>query len=1012
MIKFLIDRPIAVLVSFTAMLMLGCAAFLKLPVSLLPNVDIPNIVIRVDGPDLSSREVEDQLTQPIRNNLLQLRGLKDVESISSEGVGTIRLKFEHGLDISLAFIEVNEKIDLVMSKFPKEIGRPQVIKSTISDIPVFRLNVYPRSSMSTSTSIADVSSFAREIIRRRIEQIPEVAMVDMTGYIQSQVELIPKKGYLETMDINEEALLTAFRDNTLSLGSILVKDGHYRYYLRFSGQLLTLEALGKIPFNINGRLLTLGEIADINLMSVNSDGFYQSRGQQAVNFAIIKQSSAKMDDLQYRFEELLELMRKDYPDIVFELTQDQTELLKFAVSNLQQDLILGGVLAFSLMLIFIRKLRTAMLIGFTIPLSLIISQLGFYMFGISLNIISLGGLILGLSMIIDNSIVVIDTISDYKKKGCTVGESAVLGTKEIVRPLLTSVLTNCAVFVPLIFMSGLAGSIFFDQAISIVIGVLSSLAVSIFLLPSLYALVHSDKIQKRSFEIKSFVNVTLLYDRILKWCFKWPMLLLFFMFSLVLAGLFAFKSLEKRRLPNLTRNDFEISIDWNEYLEMEEIRDRIIVMSKFISKEAYSFNSWSGPQQYVLPIINNLSYTQNLIYCRINKGYSVDEVQKKILSFMKTTYPSASTRFQPAKNAFDEVFSEDKAPFTIMVSNSLNRKMPEIKDVNAVIRKIRDTLPEVNISEIPLFNKINLRINQNMAIRYGLSNRQISEALERILKNKKISDYQGANSVIPLVLREQQPHSLFNLLNERFIINSSKERIPFSTLVSYNYETSYKYITARNTGEYYPIDITTDNAEKDLDKLEETIAQGKKMGIELGLSGSFFENRILIKEMSMVLLVSILLLYFILAAQFESLLQPLFILLELPIAIFGSFIFLYVGGSSINLMSMIGIVVMSGLIINDSILKVDAINQLRNKGVPLLEAIFEGGHRRIRSIIMISLTSIGALAPTLFMYDLGSELQKPLALALIGGMVVGLFVSLFLVPIVYWFIYKTSKNNA
>jgi len=245
-------------------------------------------------------------------------------------------------------------------------------------------------------------------------------------------------------------------------------------------------------------------------------------------------------------------------------------------------------------------------------------------------------------------------------------------------------------------------------------------------------------------------------------------------------------------------------------------------------------------------------------------------------------------------------------------------------------------------------------------------------------------------------------------LQHNFIRNKNGNRFPLALFASYKNVQDYRYVHSSVQGGYYPIQIETPYPDNDLSTLKTIIDNDQ---VNVVFRGSFFDNQLLLREMSMVLLISVFLLYFILAAQFESLLQPLFILAELPIAISGSLLLLYLGGSSLNIMSMIGIVVMSGLIINDSILKIDAINQLRHQGMSIKQAIYKGGHKRLNSILMITLTSIGALLPTLFMDDMGSEMQKPLILALLGGMLVGLLVSLFFVPLLYWALYRHSESN-
>ena len=366
--------------------------------------------------------------------------------------------------------------------------------------------------------------------------------------------------------------------------------------------------------------------------------------------------------------------------------------------------------------------------------------------------------------------------------------------------------------------------------------------------------------------------------------------------------------------------------------------------------------------------------------------------------------------FQYAQNAFDAVFADTKAPIVLQVSRTDSRKMPKVELLRSFMDSITQVIPSVPVNDVSTYDKVVLRIAYEKAIRYAVTPGQITDRIVAILKSQAIADFQVSESAIPVVVIGEQPSTIYDLLNKVFISNKHQEQIPLSAVVTLTRENEYKNIMAGIGGEYYPVDIHTDQVEKDLPEIEKVVkAFADRLDIQL--DGSYFMNRQLLSDMALILAISVLLLYFILAAQFESFIQPLFILVELPIAIAGAFLFLYIGNSSLNLMSMIGIVVMSGLVINDSILKIDAINQLRNKGVPVMQAIFEGGHKRLRSIVMISLTSIGALMPTLFMDDLGSELQKPLALALIGGMVVGLFVSLFFVPIIYWKIYARNEKN-
>lgn len=1011
MVKFLIHRPVAVIVSFVALLLLGGIASHLLPTALLPDTDIPQINLRVEAAELSARDIEHRLAEPLRSELQQMHGLEQIVSRSGEGSADIHLTFEHGTDMSMAFIATNEKVDLVMADLPREIERPQVTRMSISDIPVFHLNLYDSRNKS-ERRLAELSSFTREVIKRRLEQLPEIAMVDISGLSRPQVELRPRKGFLRAIGIDHNRLLEAFEENRINLGNIMVRDGHYRYFLHFNSSLLDLGTIENIPININGRIFLLKELADIQLESAPASGSFFINEHRAIDVAIIKQSAARMEDLQQGFYELVRRFDNDYPQLTFSVTQDQTALLDYSVGNLKQDLLVGGILAFICMLVFIRQFKPAILIGITIPVSILLSQLGFYLFDLSINIISLGGLILGLGMIIDNSIVVIDTIALHRKQTTTNADAAINGTNEIIAPLLSSIITNCVVFIPLIFMSGLAGAIFYDQALSVIIGVIASMLVAIFLLPPLFVLIDRIKPLKKPMpEISSYVNVTGWYETGMRWVFSHRLLTSLITGFFFLVGAFCLIHLKKERLPPISRHEMEVTIDWNQDVSLEESHKRIALFLEQHKDKWQNYSCWLGPQQYLLSDLRNLGPNEAKLYINTVEPHKMKALQSLFEQEFMDKYNNILLQSSPASNAFDAVFADKNAPLTIAIQEQNKQEIPPIDILIAFTDSLRKALPSsCLISAIPLHPRLILSTDVEKAALYNVSLSTINTAVMNAIGPQFVDHFEGAESLIPIVIPPTIYPSLQEMFQNTYVRNRNDREYPLTAFVSSRIENDFRFITAGKQGTFHQIDIHTEQPEATL-QIVKKIQRNFSEKLKFDYSGSYFENRRLVVQMTIILLVSVLLLYFILAVQFESLIQPLFILIELPVAIMGAIVFLYLGSNSINLMSMIGIIIMGGLVINDSILKIDAINRLRRTGVPLMEAIHEGGLRRLKPIVMISLTSIGALLPTLFMSDLGSELQKPLSLALFGGMTVGLLVSLFFVPLIYWMVYRKSEKK-
>lgn len=1007
--KFLVDRPVGVLLSYLSLVLLGIAAYLYLPVSLMPNLDIPTITVRIKQAEASANDIEQHITSPLRERLRQLSGLEDINSVTQEGSAQLQLQFTHGTNIHLSFIEVNEQIDLSMNDLPRDAARPQVIKASSTDIPAFFCNIR-LAAESDPAAFGRLCDLAEKVIKKRIEQLPEVAMTDITGLNKQRILIVPDENKLHTLNIQPGNIQQLLQENNLQLGNIMVKDGQYQYYLHFSSNLYSPDDAANIPVNIKGRLIQLKDLGDIRIQDIPPTGGFYAGSQQAVNLAVIKQPGARMADLQHDFRILINVMRKDYPDLRFEIAQDQSTLLDYAISNLQQDLLLGGTLAIVLVLLFIRKVRLALLIGLVIPVSLVLCQLLFYCFHVSLNIISLNGLILGLGMIIDNSIVVIDNITQYIDEGMPLRNACVIGTSEVAKPLFTSLLTNCSIFLPLIFLSGMAGALFYEQAISMTTGIFVSMIVSLTLLPVLYRLVkRTPVIPSGRSAVDRDGYLDRLYEKGLHLAMKLPRTMLIGNLLMVIAAVIAFNKMSWERFPDLDAHNVELRVNWNEPLSYEENNARIKAMMDQLSKNISLYNCWIGQQQYMINRNYDMDATQALVYIETTEARQLKEIKREVSNYFHEHYISADFRFTPAATPLEQLFGQQQAPLVLQLYHNGNRQMPDIASSTTMVGEINRLAPTVKIPPPALRKNLKVHINYELLALYNIQPAAIMNTLSSKLKAKQIDEIQGSAAMIPVVIGTDSAITPDELLSDLFVYNGSGKSFPVKSFVSITDEYDYKYITGGAQGLYYPIDVSTPDPGKELRLLRPLIKKYPPPTLEV--KGSYFYNQQLVRELGFILLISVLLLYFILAAQFESLLQPVIILVELPLDMAGAVLLLYVTGSSINLMSMIGLIVMCGIIINDSILKIDAINQLVNSGVALDSAIHTAGKKRLHSIVMITLTTTGTLLPTLFMRDPGSLLQQPLVIALIGGMIPGMFVSLLVIPMLYRFFYLRKNRH-
>ena len=1020
MVKFLINRPIAVLMAFTACCIIGLVTYFTLPVSLLPDIAIPEITVQVTAQNTSARELENTVMRQVRQQLMQVSKLKTLECRTRDGNGIIRLGFEFGTNTDLAFIEVNEKIDASMNFLPKDVDRPKVIKASATDIPVFYLNLtlIDNGQLTIGNHNRDKGAFldlcelAENIIKRRIEQLPEVAMVDVTGIIQQQLQIEPDASKMASLGITISDLENALEENNVTPGSMTVRDGYYEYNIRFSTILRTVEDVEGILLSKGGRIFRMGDFCQVSLSPVKAQGMSEANGKQAVTLAIIKQADENMDDMKEAVYEAIETFKATYPQIDFQVSRNQTELLDYTISNLQQNLLLGFVFIFVTSIFFLKDMRSPVIIALSMVVSIICCFVFFYLFKMSLNIISLSGLILALGMMIDSSIIVTENISQYRERGLDLEQACIAGTTEVITPMLSSSLTTVAVFVPLIFMSGIAGALFYDQAFAVSVGLLVSYLTGIMLLPVLYKLIYGVGGRRNEAENNTLhsapYTLCRIYDTGVDWVFNHKLLCSVATFLTLPLCVLMFYVIDKERMPEVDQQELMARVEWNEHIHLDENRMRVDALFASTQESAIEQTAAIGQQDYLLDRGDALSVTEAELYFKTEDTDAIRSLQEQVAQWIHQRYPMAVVTFYPPETVFEKLFDTGEAPFTAEFYARNKGAAPQSDEVRSLQSRLSQ-LAGMEPEGLAFENQLNIHVSQEMLQLYRVSYDEVMQTLKTAFKENSVAVLHTYQQNLPISIVGQE-QTVSEVMSQTLVRTQADEQgqvnyIPLSSLVKLVPAEDLKTVTAGRNGEFIPFSFYEVKDERPLETAARQVAD-EAGHWDVSFSGSIFSNREMLDELVVILLISILLMYFILAAQFESFVQPLIVLLEIPIDVAAALVVLWLCGHTLNLMSAIGIIVTCGIIINDSILKIDVINELRKAGMPLLEAIHEAGHRRLRSIIMTSLTTIFAMVPLLFSFDMGSELQKPLAIAMIGAMVIGTFVSLFIIPLAYWRIYR------
>lgn len=1011
MVRYFLEHRIAVVMAFLALVILGAVTYMTLPVSLLPDIPIPHITVEATLENASAREIENTVTAPLRRQLMQTEGLTDIKSETRDGSAVISLTMDYGVDTDLAFIEVNEKIDGAMNLLPKTAERPRAVKASATDIPVMYIQMTPRND--SEEAFIAMAEVAENIVRRRLEQLPEVAMADITGVPAKTIRVTPLPDRTRQAGVTVADIEEALKANNVEPGSMTVREGYYEYNIHVSSLLQTAEDIREIKIAKGGRLLKLGDLAEIRLTTRQPAGYSLHEGHRAVTLAIIKHGDESMERLKEAVGEVIARLQSEYTGIEFSETRDQTALLGYTISNLEQNLIIGLILVFLICLAFMGSARASAAIGVSIVASVAITFLLFYLFGVSVNIISMSGLILAVGMMIDNSLIVTENIEQFRKRGEHLKEACAKGTKEVITPMLSSSLTTVAVFVPLIFMSGIAGAIFADQAFAITAGLAASYATAIGLLPVVYFLIADKKERKKNGDEET-IPKNVIPHKNAKGKKRHDGLWIAATLLTIPLCVLLFTAIPRERMPEIGSDELTLRIDWNENISLDENRRRAEEIMNRLDAEApgmtLSRSAYAGPQDFLLGSEGSLSATEAEIYLRVSDNDRLREVRDKASAIIAERYPKAVFSAKKSENIFEKIFATDEADIEARIHRD-GRDSDEAHSILSLHGKIAEATGEA-LAPIPLREQIDIIVDREKLAIYNVDFSEVERALSTAFRGREATTLKAYNEYMPIEIAGSRQTAnevvASTFVSSRPDKDGIRTEVPLRNLVTTGRNSGLKTITAGNSGEYVPLRLeTVDNGEKTITEIRDAI--DRESGMEVEFAGSFFSNTRMMRELAVIMLVSVMLMYFILCAQFGSFLQPLIVLVEIPVDTAFALLTLMIFGQTLNLMSAIGIIVSCGIIVNDSILKIDAINELRESGMPLDEAIRTASSRRLRAIVMTSLTTVGAMVPVFFSSDMGSDLQRPLAIAMTGAMTIGTLVSIYIVPIFYRAIYRHEK---
>ncbi|PKL79277.1 MAG: hypothetical protein CVV25_08520 [Ignavibacteriae bacterium HGW-Ignavibacteriae-4] len=1105
--KFSISRPISTIMLFLAFGFLGLFAFTQLGIDLLPNIYLPHLIVQTNYQNATPEEVEKLITEPLESTIGTVSGVKKITSASKEGVSVISIDFVWGTDMDMAVLAMREKLDNVSFILPRGSGRPTIVRADPSAEPIVSLvlaykdrthnqdlstKYEEQSGRNLSSSkfidhsspeyeikrLIDLKEAARVVFKRRMEQIDGVAQAVITGGLEREILIEVDPAKLEMYNLTFEQIAQSLKSSNINLPAGSIMKGLFRYSLRTFGEYTHTDQIGGtiIKYQNNKSYVKLSDIAKVKENFKERDGLTRLNGSETVGLLIYKEPESNTVSISSRVKDVVKNLKEEYPEFDLILVSDNSNFIQDAITNVKQEVIYGGLLATIALFFFLGNLRNIFAIAVTIPASLVITILLMYLFKINFNIISLGGIAVGVGMLLDNSIIVIENIIRYKEQGLKLRDAAIKGASEVSMPVVAATLTTIVVFLPLIFIRGITGELFRDQSLAITFSLTASILAALTLIPLIVSRDKIIKIDRKKYS-GSYIRVNkpakgkilvIMFWIGLPFVLLFKSIFLFFVKSYLTVGdLFTkyfgryfivvdkwmerlIKYYEKLLLlaldnkPKVILLTFVLIIltvlaviDIKKEFIPESAQDQFIVELKF--PEGTSLKGNAGIVSKVEQAALNLSGVVNIV-SNIGRVNEFDFMNKEQFSLNKTNLiiklKSYKYYYETLDNlrklftnlaGIDYSFKQVKTAYTQIISATdynLEIKIKN-KNINSAYNKAAILIDKVSNAEINGIKEImigvekglpgyDVKIDREKCIAFGVSISDVSAKLVNVVKGNEATFFSDFDKKIGVRVKskEENREDILRVLNQ--YVNSGNKMVPLKNLVSINLTDTYSEIWHEDQSRtlFVYASVEGESIDKVVNEINKIIAGLPKTQKEIITAGGVNEEiQASFSSLYVALAISVMLMYMILASEFESFLFPFIIIFSVPLGLIGGIILLYILGDSLNIISLMGLIILVGIADNDAVVKVEFILRKREEGLSVREAIIQAGHDRFRPIIMNSLTVLFGLIPMIIGIGAGTQLRISLAVAIAGGLVSATVLTLIIIPVMYSYLEKYSNKK-
>lgn len=1017
--KLCIRKPVTTIMVTLMVFIAGIVSYFNLDQALMPDMDLPIAVVMTTYVGASPEEIEELISKPMEESLGSIANVDTVTSYSSTNSSMVLLQFVDGTDIDMAAVDMRDKIDQMKSTLPDAAGDPMVIKMDINAMPI-TIGV-----KAENMDLESLNDLLEDNVANRLERIEGVASVSLSGGITNEVRITVDPVKLAGYGLTTSTLSGLLAAENMNLPSGDLTQGNTTVAVRTIGEFTSVQEINNLPIPTStGAVIHLSDVARVEQVEADRDSFTYINGEKGILLSVDKQSTANLVKVSQSLKDEIAKLQRDYPELEIDMLSDTSDYIEMSLSNITETALLAAVIAFFVLLLFLKNAVTAGIIAVSIPTSIMATFALMHVTDINMNMISMGGVAIGIGMLVDNSVVVLDSIYQYYERGYTAAESAEIGAKEVSMAIIASTLTTVAVFLPMALIGGTTGAMMKNLSFTIMYALIASVVVALTFVPMACALLL--KRETKTFVWKNLKFLSFLdrwegaidtlsrkYEKLLKWALRHRKktvltVLLVFILSLCsipLAGMDFMASMDEGvatisvDLPNGTDLDTTEETTLEVLYRLQDIPEADVVYA----------NVGSG---MLSSGTNSASITMNLVDAKDRKR-STEEVCDDIEKLL-ADIPGADITVSSSDSAMGSLASADvtmnvygyDAATLVDVEDELIDKLSQVDGLSDVEGSTGDTVPEAKVT-----------IDRAKASQYGITTASVAGALSTAISGSTATQYKLDGTEIDVVIRyDTNSVNYLTDLNNLTVTSAYGTQVPLSDVATITMDESATTIMRENQKNYITISANADNmSTSEAQKLVEKAMADIELpdGCTYEFSGMMEKMNDTFRSLEIAMVVAVLLVYMIMASQFESLRYPFIVMFSMPLAITGAIIGLLITGNTITMPAMMGFVMLIGMVVNNGIVLVDYTNQLMDRGMNCYDALTSAGPRRLRPILMTTLTTVLGMVPMALATSEGSEMMQALAIAVIFGLTLSTVVTLIFIPVLYmWMNERKRKSNA